>query len=82
MRMHVGRVHGNMKTKRPPGETPETQKAALALKRRNYQRIWRQRRQNGRSMNNGAFTIGFCPRCGMNLEVLATALAVVNKSRS
>lgn len=45
--------------------------------KREYQRQWRKKRQLAR---NGAFvSIGFCPRCGMNLKVLATALAVVDK---
>lgn len=74
LRMHVGRIHGNIKAK--PAEL-----TAREIRKREYQRRYRAQRRKMRHSRNGAFNVmGFCPRCGMNLEVLATALAVVNKA--
>lgn len=47
------------------------------LHKREYQRKYRKGRQ--KQNLNGAVVVHFCPRCGMNLEVLATALQVANK---
>jgi len=58
-----------------PLKTPEQLKA-----RRSYLVQYRKRKKMAMS-RNGAMTgaARFCPHCGMNLEVLATAMAVVNK---
>lgn len=50
-----------------------------------YQKRWREQKRKERErrhkvVNNGVILVAFCPRCGLNLEVLATALAVVNKA--
>lgn len=80
MRMHVGRKHGNIRNavKRDATGSKDPQRA----KRLAYQKEWRRRRSQmlRHSQNGHASTVGFCPRCGMNLELLATALAVVNKA--
>ena len=65
---------------RPPKKTQQTLTSEQQERRKAYSAEWRRRRKMAKS-RNGAMTgaARFCPHCGMNLEVLATAMAVVNK---
>lgn len=75
LRMHVARKHGKMQSqiRSSPGDPRVDHK-------REYQRQYRLQRKKLKGRRNGTLRVmGFCPCCGLNLEVLATALAVVNK---
>jgi hypothetical protein len=54
-----------------------------AEKRRAYQRLWRQRKFQKLKVlpePEASMPVHFCPRCGLNLQTFATALAVVSRT--
>lgn len=64
-----------------PKGRPRKQEAtdALVERRRNYQKEWRRRKLMAKHRNGTIEGVHYCPRCGFNMQVLATAIAVVNK---
>lgn len=80
VRMHKGRVHGNIKngTKEHQDAPKGTRKELTEDQKEHRRQYLRDLRAKQKAQRNGV-SAHFCPRCGLNLDVLATALSVVNK---